>query len=133
MAELEKRVADLEKNLSHKDELDTQMQSLLHYGNTVFHGPNSIDHFNSFSLEEILREMRTSAPDVISLFSTLGRSDRHDDTDTHLLTQLRVMSSLCTLLKGRSTKVLGVQLLLTFMLLARATSRQVYIQIIIYQ
>ena len=105
------------------------MQALLHPDNTIFHGPNSIDHFNHFSLDEVIREMRTSAPDVISLLSTLkiGRSDRHDDQHTRLLTQLRVMSSLCTLLKGRSIKVLGLQLLLTFMLLARATSKQVCI------
>lgn len=36
-----------------------------------------------------------------------------------------MITSLCTLLKGRSIRVLRVQLLLTFMLIARATNKQV--------
>ena len=124
--ELEARVAELEKKVKSMEELDVQMHRALHTSNAIFHGLNSIEHFESFSLERVLQELHEYAPDVLSLFSALARIDRHDeDQDSSHLSQLRVVTALCTLLKGRSTKVLGIQLLITFMLVARATSKQV--------
>ena len=108
------------------EELDVQMHRALHTSNAIFHGPNSIEHFESFSVDQVRQELNKYAPDVLSLFSALARVDRHDeDEDSSHLSQLRAVTALCTLLKGRSTKVLGVQLLITFMLVARATSKQV--------
>ena len=121
--ELEVRIAELEKSM---EELDVQMHKALHTSNATFQGPNSIEHFESFSVDQVCHELNKYAPDVLSLFSTLARVDRHDeDEDSSRLSQLRAVTALCTLLKGRSTKVLGVQLLITFMLVARATSKQV--------
>jgi hypothetical protein len=124
--ELEACIAELQKKVKSMEELDVQMHSALHTSNAIFHGPNSISHFEKFSLDLILGEVHEHAPDVLSLFSALARLDRHDENqDTAHLSQLRVVTALCTLLKGRSTKVLGVQLLITFMLIARATNKQV--------
>ena len=124
--ELEARVAELEKKVQSMEELDAQMHRALHTSNAIFHGPNTIDHFESFSLDQVLQELNKCAPDVLGLFSGLARVDRHkEDEDSSRLSQLRSVTALCTLLKGRSTKVLGVQLLIAFMLVARATSKQV--------
>ena len=63
---------------------------------------------------------------VLSLLSALARVNRHDEEqDTARLSQVQVVTALCTPLKGRSTKVLGIQLFITFTLVARATSKQV--------
>lgn len=123
VAELEEKVRTFEVK---DEELDWQMQRALHADNTVVHGPNTIEHFGSFSIDTVIQDLKQCAPDVYRLFSQLARTDRHDDEqESSCISQLRAVTSLCTLLKGRSTKVLGVQLLITFMLLARATSRQV--------
>ena len=124
--ELEAHVAELEKKVKSMEELDVQTHRALHASNAIFHGPNSIEHFESFSVDQVCQELHKCAPDVLSLFSALARVERHDeDEDSSRLSQLRAITALCTLLKGRSTKVLGVQLLITFMLVARATSKQV--------
>lgn len=121
---LTSRVAELEKQqssslLNHELEMDC----LLNPRNGVFHGPNTTENFESFSVDNILAEIRHQAPDVYHLFCRLARKgidDSDENTDA-----LKPVIALCTLLKGRSIRVLGVQLLLTFMLIARATSKQV--------
>ena len=90
------------------------------------HGPNTVNHFEEFSIDVVIAELKRNAPDVHKLFSILGQTNRHDDgDDLKRLSQLRVMTSMTTLLKCRSVKVLGVQLLIVFMLIARSTSKQV--------
>ena len=70
--------------------------------------------------------MKAKASDVVDIFKTLSRYSQTDpDDDFQKIVQFRMITSLCTLLKGRSIRVLGVQLLLTFMLIARATNEQV--------
>ena len=124
--ELEARVVELEKQVKFMEELDVQMHRALHTSNAIFHGPNNIENFENFSLNIGIEKLRKHAPDVLSLFSALARIDHHDEEqDTARLSQVRVVTALCTLLKGRSTKVLGVQLFITFMLVARAISKQV--------
>ena len=98
---------------------------MLNPSRMVYHGPDTLEHFHSFSVDEVLSEVRTHAPDVLRLFQLIGKSDRHDDPESARVSQITLMSSMVTLMKCRSVKVLGVQLLLTFMLIARATSKQV--------
>lgn len=47
------------------------------------------------------------------------------DTSIASAQEFKALMSLFTLVKCRSAKVLGIQLLITLMLLARSTSRQV--------
>ena len=121
--ELQQRVRELEHHHSivHQNLVD-QMQLLLHPSNAVFHGPDTVEHFNNFSIDSIVSELQTKAPDVVDLFQMLSKCGQTEDEK---LDQLRTITSLCTLLKGRSICVVGVQLLLTFMLIARATNKQV--------
>lgn len=124
----EQHQAELEQvrsaaNLS--ETLESQVQQLLHPSRAVYHGPDMLEHFDSFSIDKIITEIRTYAPDLLRLLSVIGKADRHEDPEVSRVAQLQALSSLTTLLKCRSVRVLGVQLLLAFMLIARATSKQV--------
>ena len=91
-----------------------------------FHGPDTVDHFHSFSLDTVIAELHTPAPDVVELFQQLAKGDRFkDDDELSLTVQMRSTTALCTLLKGRSVKMLGLQLLFSFMLIGQAASKQV--------
>ena len=123
--ELEQKVAYLEKR-SIVQTVDDQMGALLDQRNVCYHGPNTIDHLSSFSIDAVLEEMKSKAPDLVELFDHLARCERFEMEDEQgYVAQLRATMAVCTLLKGRSIKVLGVQLLLSLMLIARATSKQV--------
>lgn len=98
------------------------MNSLLNPSNAVYHGQDSITHFESLSIDGVIAEFMQHAPNLYQLFKLLCQNNPTEETDQ---AQLRVATSLGILLKCHSTKVLGSQLLLTMMLLARATSRQV--------
>ena len=54
-------------------QLDKQMQTLLQSNMSSFHGPDTVDHFRSFSLDTVIAELRTAAPDVVELFQQLAR------------------------------------------------------------
>ena len=105
--------------------LDAQVSRLLCSDLSVFHGPDTIEHFNDFSVDAALAEIRNHAPAVVELLDTMGQSNRHERSELSQLSQLRVMTSLTSLLKCRSVQVLGIQLLITFMLIARSTNKQV--------
>ena len=127
--ELELKVAELEQKCSLGQTLDEQMQRLIDPMMISYHGPNTVDNFANFSLDAVMAELRTNAPDVVELLSHLARCERFEegitDSNQEHIATLRSTTALCTLLKGRSIKVLGLQLLLSFMLIARATSKQV--------
>ena len=106
--------------------LDDQMQTLLQPNMCTFHGPNTVDHFHSFSLDTVIAELHTTAPDVVELFKQLSKGDRFEnDKELSRLVQTRSTTALCTLLKGRSVNVLGIQLLFSFMLIGQSASKQV--------
>ena len=125
--QLEARIQELEaKNVpsisSHL--LAQQMDSLLQHGHHIIHGPSTPDHFHGFSMEAIIDDIRTSAPSVYQLFLHLGDTGRNVIGETSA-EQRKAIMSLCTMLNARSQKVNGMQLLLSLMLIARATSKQV--------
>ena len=122
---LERENADLRCAVLQPDVLDSQLQALMNSSHSAYHGPDTVPHFESFSVDSVITELRTHCPDVFRLLNTLGRVDRCEDPSNAQVTQLKSIISLLTLLKCRSVKVLGVQLLLSFMLIARATSKQV--------
>lgn len=112
--------------------LESQLQQLMNPIHPVYHGPDTVGHFDSFSIDGIINDLRTHCSDVFRLFNTLGNVDRCDDPSSSQVTQLKAVTSLLALLKCRSIKVLGAQLLLTFMLIARATNKQVKYPIIYF-
>lgn len=125
---LEERIIQLEQEKSRgTPQLSSEFLSLLQPVHAVYHGPDSIAHFESFSIDAIISEFQQLAPNLYELLKSLGGgASAANDSDGMQLEEVRVATSLSILLKCRSVKLLGVQLLLTLMLLARATSRQVH-------
>ena len=122
---LEERVEQLEKEKYFSpSQLTSEFLSILTPQHAIYHGPDSITHFETFSIDGIIAEMLQCAPNLYELLQSL-RQSTPSEGDGSRLDEVRVATSLSILLKSRSRKVLGVQLLLTLMLLARSTSRQV--------
>ena len=88
-------------------------------------GPNDPEKLATFSLDAVISELNTYAPDLYSLFLQLGRTTPSDIGDCRSSKEIRVTSSICSLMGARSRKSNGIQLLLGPMLIARSTSRQV--------
>ena len=123
--QLQQQLDDLKQSYLPIKKLDDQMQQLLRPDKNTFHGPDTVDHFQTFSLDAVVAEMRACAPDLQQLFQQLGKGERFEDDELTRIAQLRSTTALCTLTKSRSVKVLGVQLLISFMLIGRTTSKQV--------
>ena len=129
--DLERQIAQLQKHIDsfscvQSPSLESQVGGLLSSQNAVYHGPDTVTHFHDFSMDHVITEFKKQAPDVWQLLNNLGNTGRFsEDTEQHQLAQLRIVSCLSTLLKTRSHKSLGVQLLVSLMLIARATSRRV--------
>ena len=108
--ELELKVAEMEQKCSLGQTLDEQMQRLIERMMISYHGPNTVDNFANFSLDAVMAELRTNAPDVVELLSHLARCERFEegitDSNQEHIATLRSITALCTLLKGRSIKVL---------------------------
>ena len=119
---LEERVHGLE------EQLVGQINSLTTSKNVAYHGPDTVDHFNDFTMAKLLEEFELLSPDVLRLLRILGntgRRDNEDDEEVDPTSDTMVVMAMCALLKSRTRKVLGLQLLISFMLVARSTNSQV--------
>ena len=86
--------------------ISMEMNSIVSPRHSAYHGPDTLAHFNKLW--------------KLFIIITQGESPSVGDKDN-----TTKVVSLCTLLKGRSKRVLGLQLLISFMLIARATSKRV--------
>ena len=123
----QQRIAELENTRESQISLpilQNQMAAILDASHQVYHGPNTVENFHNFSIESIISELRNHAPDVFQLLQLLGKiSDQ--ESEGHTVHDLRPLTAMIVLLKNRAVRLLGVQLLLTFTLIARATNKQV--------
>ena len=105
------------------------MQCLSTPGSILIHGPDTVEGFESFSIDAVISEVKQCSPDLLSLFNRLGdvRQNVPDDCDDLAAEEIKAFIALCTLLNAKSRKVKGMQLFMGMMLTARATSRQVFI------
>ena len=72
-----------------------------------------------FSIEKLIAELTEHTPHLqYELLIKLGQG-RYQSQAT--VPSMKAIMALCTLMKGRSTMVLGLQMLITFMLIARAS------------
>jgi hypothetical protein len=121
-AQLKERIKELEKEVAQLKEyprsLVSQVDQLVGPSHAVYHGPNTIDNFNHFSIDTIIKEYEQYAPHLFKLLSEIGDSCEGD-------TDVKVVTAMSAIVKLRSRKALGLQLLTSFMLLSRGTSRQV--------
>ena len=121
--ELECRIHQLEHAQSafSPDNLLLELDALTLPHIAAYHGPDTVEHLERFSMDTITAEFVQHAPHLYQLLCQLGQGRCQSESQK----STQAIMSLCTLMKGRSRVVLGMQLLITFMLIARATSRQV--------
>ena len=50
----------------------------------IFHGPDTVEHFNTISVDGVVRDLQPDAPDMYQLFQMLGRN-RRSDQNTYTL------------------------------------------------
>ena len=121
-AQLQERIKELEKEVAELKEyprsLVSQVEQLVSPSHAVYHGPNTIDNFKHFSIDTITKEYEQYAPELFKLLTEIGDCSE-GDTDVKVVTAMSTIGKLC------SRKALGLQLLTSFMLLSRGTSRQV--------
>ena len=91
------------------------------------HGPGNLEGFEKFSLDTVLSEVKTLAPNLLSLFNKLAAAERNqsDSSDDVALEGIKALVALCVLINARSRRAKGLQLFMSTMLIARATSKQV--------
>lgn len=72
---LEERVEQLEieKSLSSSSQLSCEFLSLLKPEHAVYHGPDSIIHFQSFDMDTVVAEMVQFAPNLYGLLKSMGQ------------------------------------------------------------
>lgn len=86
----------------------------------------SLERLDSFTLAEVIRDVKRSAPNLYSLLCDLGDTSRNA-SDKMITTheEVKVITSVCVLPNARSRRIKGVQLFLSIMLIARAVNKQV--------
>ena len=52
----------------------------------IFHGPDTIEHFNTFPVDGVIRDLQSDAPDVYQLFQTAGNTQRNRRSDQNTYT-----------------------------------------------
>ena len=124
--ELEKQVK--ESSALSLSTLASQMDGMVSAQYSAYHGPDTTANFNDFSIDHLTTEFKVHAPDVWLLLNILGNTDRFSENDEQrALAEGRAASSMCAILKCRRLKTLGIQLLISLVLIARATNRRVHI------
>ena len=114
------------EDLVHPSTLEQEVLRLT--SSSVFvHGPDNLEGFEKFSLDTVLSEVKTLAPNLLSLFNRLAAADRNqsDSSDEVALEGIKALVALCVLINARSRRAKGLQLFMSTMLIARATSKQV--------
>ena len=122
----QQRVTELENSRETQISLPTlqnQMEAILDVRHQVYHGPNTVENFHNFSIESVISELQNHAPDVFQLLQLLGKMSDQETEEGHTVHDLNPLTAIIALLKNRAVRLLGVQLLLTFTLIARATNR----------
>lgn len=131
--ELEEMVRTLERCIEQHvhntspSVISAQVDALLRSNVAACHGPNTIEHFKEFSLDTVSAEIKQNAPALYQLFQALCRNISMGDSrdEDHSQDDTKAVTSLSVVLKSRSSKVLGLQLLIGMMLVGRATNRRV--------
>ena len=91
---------------------------LLTKGGAICCGPDSLERLDSFTLAEVIRDVKRSAPNLYSLLCDLGDTSRNA-SDKMITTheEVKAITSVCVLANARSRRIKGVQLFLSIMLI----------------
>ena len=122
---LEGRIKELEQQPYCGVTLAHQAYTLTQFGSSLAHGPDTWEHFCQFSLDAVIAEMKSLAPNLYHLFMQLGNTSCNVESHETSTEHIKAVMSLCALLNARSMRVKGIQLLLSLMLIERSTNQQV--------
>ena len=89
------------------------------------HGPDTVERFEQFSMSAVISELQSNCPELYKLVQQLGSTQRNARDGARPDEELKAVMALCTLLNARSARTKGLQLMVSLMLVARATGRQV--------
>ena len=119
---LEKRVQELEQSQHLLREADNMIGI-----SKCTYGPDTISRLSQFNLESVVADFSAYSPELYRFFATIGSSSQHLSTDNLALRveDTKVITSLCIILNARSNRFRGLQLLISLMLVARGTGKQV--------
>ena len=126
--ELELQVAMLKKKVEraeYQQHLESEIESIASSRKMIRNGPDTVQHFEAFSMSGVIAELQTECPELYSLVRQLGNTQRNVKGSTSD-EELKGVMAICTLLNARSARVRGMQLLISLMLVARGTGKQVY-------
>ena len=98
---------------------------LQHKSIIITQGPDTLDNFYEFNMDSVVAELEKQTPELYQLFEMIGDTKRNADGDELSTEGIKAICSLCSLLNARSGRVKGLQLMISLMLIARATARQV--------
>ena len=126
---LEGRVRELERSRDHtiigfRNQLAQEADQVISYNEQAFHGPDSTENIAKFSLDTLVDELRSQAPSLYGLLQDVGHTSRNESTTERICTEeLKTVTSMCVLLNARTNRCNGMQLLISLMLIARATNK----------
>ena len=130
---LESRIKYLESKLMEAEKhqnLVKEADMVIACGNQSSHGPDNIDKLSDFSIDAVIAEFQSYAPSLYAFFQQLGHTSHNPSEISLPVEQMKALMALCTLMNARSNRFKGLQLLLSMMLVARATNKQVYITLL---
>ena len=111
------------------ESLAQEAGAVIKAGSMIVSGPDTPEHLEAFSIDGIISELKAYAPTLLQLVQSIGEAARTQKTDGEIDWKsgenIKAVTALCTLLNTRSKRAKGMQLLVSLMLIARATSRQV--------
>ena len=128
---LEGQVRELERSRDHtitgfRNQLAREADQVISYNEQAFHGPDSTENIAKFSLDTLVDELHSQAPSLYGLLQDVGHTSRNESTTERICTEeLKTVTSMCVLLNARTNRCNGMQLLISLMLIARATNKQV--------
>ena len=140
--ELYSKVSMLEAKVRELEQCSTRVlteeaTTVIRHGQLICSGPDTLEHFEQYSFAGIVDELKTHASNLLQLVLQIGQTSRNTSSDEISKEHIKAMVSLCTLLNARSVRTKGMQLMVSLMLIARATSRQVrglmYVSIMKYK
>ena len=125
--EVEQQKLEIE-SLKRSQHLVDQAEKAMSLAPKSSKGPDSHKRLPDFSVAAVIRELNECSPDLCQLFQLLGDTARSSTKHGQFnlsVEEMKAIMSLCTVLNARSNRFKGMQLLLSFMLIARGTSKQV--------
>ena len=126
---LKKRVpaeSEVQSAAQYQQLLCSEVDSVVCSRQMLLHGPDTVERFEEFSMSAVITELQASCPPLYQLVQQLGCTPRNARDGCLPDEELKGVMAVCTLLNARSARVKGLQLMISLMLVARATGRQVY-------